>query len=195
MLPSPRWPNGSGRAPGNELDHRRVGLADEGRHVRDRHRDVVLDRAADLALHLAEHFADAPERFGLIEISAIAASATSPRSTPSARIASIVSRKPVRACDDNSISTYQDALSLSGSRAPASYFSTASMPSRTISSNDVMLPPLCSLAMPSSSSAASGDATPTNAVSTERGRGIRRSVAAVMMPSVPSAPMNRFFRS
>ena len=68
------------------------------------------------------------------------------------------------------------------------------MPSRTISSNEVT-PGVRSLAMPSNSSAASGDATPTNAVSTERGRAISRRLAAVMTPSVPSAPMNRFFRS
>src|SRR5204863_3122574 len=51
----------------NELCDRSVGLADKRRHVCDRHRDVMLDRAADLALHLAEHFADAPEGFGLLE--------------------------------------------------------------------------------------------------------------------------------
>ena len=45
------------------------------------------------------------------------------------------------------------------------------------------------------SSAACGDGTPTKAVSTERGRGMSRSTAAVMTPSVPSAPMNRSLRS
>ena len=59
----------------------------------------------------------------------------------------------------------------------------------------VTLPDVRSCASSSSSSAASGDGTPTNAVSTERGRGTRRSTAAVITPSVPSAPMNRFFRS
>ena len=59
----------------------------------------------------------------------------------------------------------------------------------------VTSPPVRSCAMPRSSSAASAEATPATAVSTERGRGTSRSTAAVMTPSVPSAPMKRFFRS
>ena len=43
--------------------------------------------------------------------------------------------------------------------------------------------------------AAWGVDKPMNAVSTARGRGNRRSTAAVMMPSVPSAPMKRWRRS
>ena len=66
---------------------------------------------------------------------------------------------------------------------------------RSISSKLVTPPAVRSVATPRSSSAASGEGTPTNAVSTERGRGTSRSTAAVMTPSVPSAPMNRFFRS
>ncbi len=76
-----------------------------------------------------------------------------------------------------------------------SKLTTASTPARSISSKDVTPPAVRSLAMPSRSTAACGDGTPTTAVSIERGRGTRRSTAAVMMPSVPSAPMNRFFRS
>ena len=52
---------------GNERGDGRVGLPDEGRHGGDRHRDIVLDRAALVALHLAEHLADAPEALGLFE--------------------------------------------------------------------------------------------------------------------------------
>jgi hypothetical protein len=40
-----------------------------------------------------------------------------------------------------------------------------------------------------------GDGTPTKAVSTVFGAGNSLSTAAVMTPSVPSAPTNRFFRS
>ena len=40
-----------------------------------------------------------------------------------------------------------------------------------------------------------GSARPTNAVARERGRGNSFSAAAVMTPSVPSAPMKRSFRS
>ena len=69
------------------------------------------------------------------------------------------------------------------------------MPRRVMISKLVTPPVVRSVAMPSNSSAASGEAMPAKAVSTERGRGTSRSTAAVMMPSVPSAPMNRFFRS
>src|SRR4051812_2076979 len=56
------WP-----AAGNELARRGVAFLDERRDVGDRHRDVVLDRAALAALHLAEQLADAPERPGLLD--------------------------------------------------------------------------------------------------------------------------------
>ena len=175
MLPSPRWPNGSGRAPGMSLITAASASRDEGRHVRDRHRDVVLDRAADLALHLAEHFADAPEGLRLIEV--VGDRGVRDEAALDAlgqdRLHRVAQARRAPARTVRSART-RDASSFSGSRAPASYFSTASMPSRTISSNDVTSPPLRSLAMPSSSSAASGEATPTNAVSTERGRGISR---------------------
>ena len=49
----------------DEFHHRGIGLLDEGRDRRYRHRHVVLDGSADMPLHFAEHFADAPERFAL----------------------------------------------------------------------------------------------------------------------------------
>ena len=52
---------------GNQRGDRGVGLLDEGGHRRDRHRDVVLDRAAGVALDFAELLADAPERLRLFE--------------------------------------------------------------------------------------------------------------------------------
>ena len=55
-------------------------------------------------------------------------------------------------------------------------------------------PAVRSAASPSRSTAACTDGIAAHAVSTERGRGTRRSTAAVMMPSVPSAPMNRFLQ-
>ena len=42
---------------------------------------------------------------------------------------------------------------------------------------------------------AGGSGTPTKAVSCHAGREKSLQAAAVMMPSVPSAPMKRFFRS
>ena len=54
-------------AAGNELHRRRIGLLDEGRNFRDRHRNVVLDRATLRFLHLAHHVAQMPERLGVLE--------------------------------------------------------------------------------------------------------------------------------
>ena len=93
------------------------------------------------------------------------------------------------------MSTYQGCGEDSGSRVPAPCLSTNSMPRRVMISKLVTPPAVRSVAMPRNSNAACADGTPAKAVSTERGRGNRRSTAAVMMPSVPSAPMNRFFRS
>ena len=94
---------------------------------------------------------------------------------PSARISSSTSRRPLRACDDNSISTYQGCGARPADRGLlASCLTTTSMPVRTISSNEVTPPAVRSLAMPSRSTAACGEGTPTKAVSTERGRGTRR---------------------
>ena len=78
-----------------------------------------------------------------------------------------------------------------------------SMPWRTLkstamsaSSSKLVSAPAASFCeIDSSFSAASGDCRPTKAVSTARGFGNSFSVAAVMMPSVPSAPMNRLRRS
>ena len=93
---------------------------DESRHRGDRHRDVVLDRAAVVLLRLAEVLADAPERLRLVEalgdggvVDQTALDAARPGCPPAC------SRRPARACDDNSISTYQGCGSPSGSRQPA----------------------------------------------------------------------------
>ena len=49
------------------LSRPRRRLLDEIRDGGDRHRNVVLDRAALRFLHLGEHVADVPERLGLLE--------------------------------------------------------------------------------------------------------------------------------
>src|SRR5262249_28765350 len=53
--------------PGNERGHRSVGVTDESRRGGDRDGNIVLDRAAGEALHLAEHFAYAPKRLALFD--------------------------------------------------------------------------------------------------------------------------------
>ena len=174
---------------------RGVALLDEGRNVGDRHRDVVLDRAAFAALHLAEQLADAPERLGLLDAladggvehealleafgqdllhrlaQALAAAATTARSAPNRATWS----RADRACRPNACSTM-------------------SMPSRAMISKLVTPPAVSSVARPSRSTAACTDGIAAQAVSTDFGRGTRRSTAAVMTPSVPSAPMNRFLQ-
>ena len=59
----------------------------------------------------------------------------------------------------------------------------------------VRLPAASFCEIASSFSASAGDLRPTKAVSTARGFGNSFRVAAVMMPSVPSAPMKRLRRS
>ena len=148
-------------------------------------------------LHLAELFADAPERLGLFEAvgdGGIARPARARRRRAAYPPACRAGRS--RRCEDSSISTYQGCGAASGSRQPAAWLQHAfDARSRGINSKLVTPPPARSVAMPSRSSAASGEGRPTKAVSTERGRGTSRSTAAVITPSVPSAPMNRFFRS
>ncbi len=69
------------------------------------------------------------------------------------------------------------------------------MPSRAMISKLVTPPAVSSVARPSRSTAACTDGIAAQAVSTDFGRGTSRSTAAVMTPSVPSAPMNRLRRS
>ena len=82
------------------------------------------------------------------------ASSTRPRSRPSARISSSTARKPERACDESSISTYQGCTCGSGSRQPEPCRSTSSTPRRSINSKLVTPPAVRSVASPSRSSAA-----------------------------------------
>ncbi len=61
-------------------------------------------------------------------LSAMVASSTRPFSCPACRMSSITSRRPLCACDDNSISTNQGSLPASGMRLAASNLTTASTP-------------------------------------------------------------------
>ena len=94
-----------------------------------------------MALHFAEKLAHAPEHFRLIEaVRRWSHPPRSPRSSPSAEISSSTSRSPERACDESSMSTYQGCGCGSGSRQPAPWRSTTSMPRRSISSKLVTPP-------------------------------------------------------
>ncbi len=77
---------------------------------------------------------------------------------------------------------------------PLPWRTQKSMTISDTSSKLVTLPLASERATPSSASASCGDLTPMKAVSTARGFGNSFSTAAVMMPSVPSAPMNRLCR-
>ena len=107
----------------------------------------------------------------------------------------MLSRRPARACDDSSISTYQGCGLPSGSRQPLPCFTTASSPSRAISSKLVTLPPARSCASLSrlERRLRRGHAD-EGGLDRARPRKSACSTAAVMMPSVPSAPMNRFLQ-
>ncbi len=76
----------------------------------------------------------------------------------------------------------------SAMRLAASCVTTASTPRTRPSSQACDAAGVRSSASPSRSTAACGDGTAAHPVSIERGRGTSRSTAAVMMPSVPSAP-------
>ena len=137
MLPSPTWPNGTGRRRAWPPRRRRRPRA-EMPATGDRHRDVVLDRAALAALHLATGLAEAPEA----RCAARALSRSRRRHEAfsiAVRRASAPSRRADRigACEASSISTYQAMRSASGSRQPAPCLSTNSMPRRGISSKPV----------------------------------------------------------
>ena len=197
MLPSPRWPNGTGPAAGHELVDRGVRLVDEMPAPRDRHRDVVLDRAALGFCASAKHLAHAPERLGLLEAGGdggVGDEAVLDAGRRGCLPCIVAQALAVPATTARSART-RDACSRADRATPVPCLSTNSMPTRAISSKLVTPPPARSCARLSSSSAACGEGTPTKAVSTARGRGNSFSTAAVMMPSVPSAPMNRFLRS
>ncbi len=94
-----------------------------------------------------------------------------------------------------STSAYQGARLAAGSRAIMRCLSCSSMPKRGISSNAVSREPTRSRIRVNSSSAFSGPSNEQKAVSCASGLGNSFSVAAVMMPSVPSAPTSRSLRS
>jgi hypothetical protein len=64
-----------------------------------------------------------------------------------------------------------------------------------MSSKAVTRSPTAARRRPSSSTAAAGEATASQAVTTARGRAKSLRVAAVTMPRVPSAPMKSCLRS
>ncbi len=68
-------------------------------------------------------------------------------------------------------------------------------PKRERISNVFTFTPAIDCARLSKASAACGEGMPMNAVSSTLGRGYIFTTAAVMIPSVPSEPMNRCFRS
>jgi hypothetical protein len=103
------------------------------RHRGDRRGNIVLDRAAVVALRLAEILADAPEHLGLFE--AFGNGSVGDQTlfdTPRQNVFQHLAQ-PICACEDSSISTYQGCGVASGSRQPAVRRSTISTPSRGIS--------------------------------------------------------------
>ena len=61
MLPSPIWPNGTGRQPGIICLTLSVARIEKRRHLRHGHRNVVLDRPAFKPLHFRHHLAQPPQ--------------------------------------------------------------------------------------------------------------------------------------
>ena len=95
---------------------------------------------------------------------------------------------------ESSARTYQGEASASGWRTPAWRIENCRAIS-AMSSKPTTRLPLMSCASDSRSTAACGEGTAMKAVSRDFGLGTSFITAAVMMPSVPSAPMNRSRRS
>ena len=96
--------------------------------------------------------------------------------------------------------TFRSARTRDGARAAdrscrGHASSARSRPTRGISSKAVSWSPVAARARANSAIASSTRPRPRNAVSISRGLGNSLSVAAVMMPSVPSPPMKSCFRS
>ena len=143
-----------------------------------------------MPLDLGKHFADTPECLCVFE-----AFGNRLRSAARSRRSSKIWRRPADCYDDSSMSTYHGWAAGSRSRQPDARCSTSSIPNRGISLKLLTLLPAASPAISRIASIVCGDEKPTTAVSIERGRGTTCSTAAVITPSVPSASMNRFFRS
>jgi hypothetical protein len=93
----------------NQLDHGGIGFRDEIGHGGDRHRDVVLDRAAFRLLRRRHFVAQLPERLALAQIRRDHGVVDDAVFHALARIDSSASRASSRE-DDSSISTYQGCL-------------------------------------------------------------------------------------
>ena len=198
MLPSPRWPKGNGRRARDQRRHRLARPREELRHGGDRHGDVVLDRAALLLLHLGQRMADAPEGVGLLERARPARRPRRcPRPTPSPKIASTVGSASASRAGRRDLHQHVPVVP-AGDRVARP---------RHVAEHHVDADPRDQLeGGEAGRGLRPGDVekrerrlrvlrAPTKATLFPRGFGNSRSTAAVMMPSVPSAPMNRSRRS
>ncbi len=129
-------------------------------------------------------------------LSATLAFRTQPDSSASASVFSSRASSGSLARDvDSSHSTYQSACVSSGSATPGICRRVRSTAMRGINSKELTQSPLPSRSAPSSDTAASGSRTATKAVARDLSAGYSLRQAAVMMPSVPSAPRNSDFTS
>src|SRR5690349_17237743 len=92
--------------------------------------------------------------------------------------------------DDSSASTYHADGADSGSTTPGMWRVVSSTPTRGISSKEVTLSLLTWRSRSSNDTAAAGSRMAMNAVARDRIAGNNLMHAAVMTPSVPSAPRN-----
>ncbi len=143
----------------------------------------IASRTAQKAAHCAADAAMLP-------------SVTHPSSSAADRMAVSVSVAWPRACQaEISTSTCQGERCDTGDRSPGRWRCTNVRLRSFISSNAVSPAPASASAVASRRAAAAGEGVAANATQRSAGRGDSASTAAVMMPSVPSAPMNRLRRS
>ncbi len=174
ILPSPRCPNDTARAPAHDLRHRRHAHLQEGRNIGHRHGHIVLERTRPRASAPRRRSRAVPRT-----PRAVPRSAPAPhRAGPQARLARRRSGSPEP--PEISHRTYHGLFAASGSRAPGMCRSTRSSAMRGISSNDDTSPPVAACIRASRATAAPGDSTAAKAVTRTRGRANSFSAAAVI---------------
>ena len=185
---SSRW-----RSPPNRSCRLRPTRSMNSAILRHRHRDVVLDVGE---LRLRDGLADPPQLARLLAALRERGVAQCPlERTRQARSLRARAAQRDRRCRRARPARTRDAPRRAGPASRATCASTASTQLRETSSKarHALAEPLAQAA--SSSTAAPGLSSAIQAVAVALGRGKSRSTAAVMMPSVPSAPMNSCFRS
>ncbi len=196
MLPSPKWPKGTGRQPGTISSTRALArsISSGMRPTGTETSCLILPPSCLCTSESSSRSRQKACAWARLEASAASAICPSSWAAASRPSSSALVRPSARA-PESSTSAYQRYGRSSGSRVPDPCFRANSMPMRGISSKVVSARPEASRAAAKKRAAWSRLSKPPMAVARSAGRGASLSTAAVMMPSVPSEPMKRSFKS